>query len=99
MSDDKERKRKEKTSSGHYAGIQTASEFGETERELKRQRDEELKRFNVSYNESSTVAETVYRDKYGKKLDMLSEFMRQQNVEENKKLKIEKAQYEHELLL
>ena len=38
--------------------------------------------------------ETVYRDKKGKKLDMLSEFMRQQNTEESKKLKLEQAQYE-----
>ena len=89
-----EKKRKEKTSSGHFAGIQTASEFGETERELKRQREEELKRFNAAYNDSSEVQETVFRDKQGKKVDMLSELTRQQQTEEIKKRKLEEAQQE-----
>jgi pre-mRNA-splicing factor CWC26 len=38
--------------------------------------------------------ETIYRDKRGRKLDMLTEFMRQQEVVEGKKQKIEEAQYE-----
>jgi hypothetical protein len=38
--------------------------------------------------------DTVYRDKKGKKLDMLNEFMRQQAVREGKEFKLEKAQHE-----
>ena len=34
--------------------------------------------------DSGKNAETVYRDKKGKKLDMLNEFMRQQAVREGK---------------
>ena len=38
--------------------------------------------------------ETVYRDKRGRKLDMLNEFMNNQSVKDIKKTKIEKATYE-----
>lgn len=91
---------------GHTAGIQvrkftqeidnlvifdshkkTSREFGEVERSLKR--DRQLEGETVAKNE-----ETVYRDRKGKKLDMLSEFMRQQSTEESKKLKLEQAQFE-----
>eukprot|EP01038_Epipyxis_sp_PR26KG_P007379 gene7379-10051_t len=83
--------RRHKTSSGHDAGIQSSSKFGERERELKRERDNELKSIAKNNLESS---ETVYRDKHGRKLDMVNEFMKQQTLAENKKAKVEKAQYE-----
>lgn len=38
--------------------------------------------------------DTVYRDKRGRKLDMLNEFMRQQASREGKEVKMEQAQYE-----
>ena len=70
--------------------LKTSKQFGEVERSLKLERQREI---DSNGNEQPAV-ETVYRDKKGKKLDMLSEFMRQQSTEENKKLKLEQAQYE-----
>lgn len=76
------------TSSGHSAGINSAAEFGERERALKRQRDNELAGLSRDHEE------TVYRDKQGRKLDMLTEFMRQQSTKDGQKAMIDKAQYE-----
>ena len=70
--------------------LKTSKQFGEVERSLKLERQREI---DSNGNEQPAV-ETVYRDKKGKKLDMLSEFMRQQSTEESKKLKLEQAQYE-----
>ena len=42
----------------------------------------------------SQQEETVYRDKRGRKLDALTEFMRQNAADEGKKARIEEAQYE-----
>ena len=39
-------------------------------------------------------AETVYRDRKGKKLDMLNEFMLQQAIQEGKAVRLEKAAYD-----
>ena len=36
----------------------------------------------------------MYRDKRGRKLDMLNEFMRQQAARDGKEVKMEKAQFE-----
>ena len=44
--------------------------------------------------QSGEGAETVYRDKRGRKLDMLGEFMRQQSSKEGKEYKLQKAQQE-----
>ena len=68
----------------------TSKQFGEVERSLKQERQRE----DASKANEQPAIETVYRDKKGKKLDMLSEFMRQQSTEESKKLKLEQAQYE-----
>ena len=84
--------RRMKTASGHDAGLQTGAGFGRTEKEMKARRDEDLK--NADPAMQGAGQETVYRDRKGKKLDMLSEFMRQQAVREGKELKIEKAQNE-----
>jgi pre-mRNA-splicing factor CWC26 len=83
-----------KTSTGHTAGIHSAASFGEAERSLKRQRDADMAEFNSKSGGSEQVAETVYRDKKGKKLDMLSEFMKQQSTTEGKKQIVEQAQIE-----
>ena len=85
-------KKMTKTASGHNAGLQSGKDFGETEKDLKRKRSEELKGIDPTLLGASV--ETVYRDKKGKKLDMLTEFMKQQAVTETKKAKIEEAQYE-----
>ena len=71
--------------------LKTSKQFGEVERSLKLERQREI---DSNGNDEQPAVETVYRDKKGKKLDMLSEFMRQQSTEENKKLKLEQAQYE-----
>lgn len=71
--------RRTKTSSGHNAGLQSIESFGEKERELQKKRERELKELGNIEQE-----ETVYRDKRGRKLDMLNEFMRQQATTEGK---------------
>lgn len=84
--------RQEKTASGHQAGIQSSSSFSEKEKALRLKRDRELKELNDKYNEEKP--DTVYRDKRGRKLDMLNQFMRQQMSKEGKEKIIEEAQYE-----
>ena len=82
-----------KTASGHTAGIHSATSFGRAEKQLKREREGELSEFNAKYG--GQKEETVYRDKRGKKLDMVNEFMKQQSASlDNKKLLIDEAQYE-----
>lgn len=83
--------RKTTTSSGHYAGIQSSKSFGERELALKREREDELKRANMN---SNSQQETVYRDRKGKKLDVLTEYMHQQSDAVGKKAKIDQAQQE-----
>ena len=71
-----------KMMSGHNAGLQSANAFGSKESEIKRERDLALSSVDPAL--SGAHAATVYRDRRGKKLDMLSEFMRQQAVREGK---------------
>ena len=85
-------KRRKKTASGHDAGLQSGTAFGRTEMNIKATRDEEMRGTDPSLQGEG--ADTVYRDRKGKKLDMLNEFMRQQAVKEGKEFKIEKAQTE-----
>ena len=85
-------KRRKKTASGHDAGLQTGAGFGRTERDIKARRDKAMKDGDPAL--MGEGQETVYRDKKGKKLDMLNEFMRQQAVNEGKNFKIDKAQNE-----
>lgn len=82
--------KKSLTKSGHEAGLQSSQLFKENENALKRKRDAEL----GTVNSRSAAGETVYRDKSGKKLDMVDEFMKRRSVEENTKAKLEQAQYE-----
>jgi pre-mRNA-splicing factor CWC26 len=91
-SPERDLKRRKKTASGHDAGLQTGAGFGRTERNIKSQRDKAMKDGDPAL--MGEGQETVYRDKKGKKLDMLNEFMRQQAVNEGKKFKIDKAQNE-----
>ena len=64
------------------AGLQSADDFGRREREIRATRDLELSKADPSL--SGAHSATVYRDKRGKKLDMLNEFMRQQTLQETK---------------
>lgn len=82
-----------RTASGHTAGIHSASSFGLNEQRLKRQREVDLAAFNDKNGRQNE--ETVYRDKRGKKVDMVSEFAKQQSASlDNKKKLIDEAQYE-----
>lgn len=76
--------RLEHTSSGHAAGLQTGAAFGQAEQRIAGRRDLALQATDPG--KAGAGAETVYRDRQGKKLDMLSEFMRQQSVAEGKVL-------------
>lgn len=79
-------------SSGHAAGLQSGAEFRKNEQRLQA----EKKALSVGLDDSKNGknAETVYRDRKGKKLDMLNEFMRQQAIEEGKAVRLEKATYD-----
>jgi pre-mRNA-splicing factor CWC26 len=80
------------TLSGHSAGIHSASSYSANETDLKRKRDSE-RQLDKS-NSGGQNAETVYRDKSGRKLDIVNQLMKQQTAEEAKKASIESAQYE-----
>lgn len=92
MSSSSESSRATHMASGHAAGMQSGKEFGEREREIRDAKAREMKAFGAS--ESGVGAETTYRDKSGRKLDMVNQYMRTQAIQEGKKLKIEEAQKE-----
>ncbi len=79
------------SASGHKGGVYSGSQFGEAERNLKRKREDDINRL---VREHGSNQETIFRDKRGRKLDMLSEMMHQQAVKEGKAQAIEEAQYE-----
>ncbi|CAO3664573.1 unnamed protein product [Umbelopsis vinacea] len=56
-------------SSGHRIGLQTADQIREESRRLRRQRDREMRELDPTL--SGRDAETVYRDKGGRKVDMV----------------------------
>ncbi|GAB5586653.1 Pre-mRNA-splicing factor cwc26 [Umbelopsis nana] len=56
-------------SSGHRVGLQTADQIREETIRLRRQRDEEMRALDPTV--SGRDAETVYRDKGGRKVDMV----------------------------
>jgi pre-mRNA-splicing factor CWC26 len=80
-----------KLSTGHSGGLHSSTHFKEVDQETK---EINRKSKNVSNPElTGENAETIYRDRKGKKLDMLNEFMKNQTVKDGKKYKIEEAQY------
>lgn len=79
-------------SSGHTAGLQSGAEFRKNEQRL--QAEKKALSAGVDDSKNGKNAETVYRDRKGKKLDMLNEFMRQQAIEEGKAVRLEKATYD-----
>jgi pre-mRNA-splicing factor CWC26 len=89
---DEGRSRVDVTSSGHIAGLQNATAFGAREREIRNANGTDFSNNDPSL--TGQQAETTYRDKRGRKLDMLNEFMRQQAIREGKEVKLNKAQYE-----
>ncbi|KAE9005412.1 hypothetical protein PF011_g12050 [Phytophthora fragariae] len=73
------------------AGLFTAAEF-EHQRKIAAKRKDVLR--GVDASEMGANAETVYRDKRGRKLDMLNEMVRQQEVLEGKRKREEREEYE-----
>jgi pre-mRNA-splicing factor CWC26 len=63
--------------------LRSGSDFAEEEARLRRERHDELKAVESS-GMSGAGEGTVYRDKRGRKLDVLNEFMRQQAAREGK---------------
>jgi pre-mRNA-splicing factor CWC26 len=86
------RQRVATTASGHAAGLQTGSQFGAKEKEIQTAKTQELTGADKSLTGENE--ETVYRDKRGRKLDMLNEMMRQQALREGKALKIQEVTHE-----
>jgi len=83
---------RKKTASGLTAGLVTKEDIIEEAKEIKRKKEMEFNEIDSKL--LGEGQETTYRDKRGRKLDMLNEFMRQQALREGKEIKIEKAQYE-----
>ena len=67
---------------GHSAGMQSGKDFGEREQRIRQQRMDEMKNFDSE--QSGAHADTTYRDKKGRKLDMLNQFMIQDALREGK---------------
>lgn len=85
------RDKDKKMTSGHSAGLQSTNTFRNAEKDIRTNQN------SYEINDPTLTgenAETVYRDKRGRKLDMLNEFMRQTSAKEGREYKIEKAQYE-----
>jgi pre-mRNA-splicing factor CWC26 len=80
------------TAAAHVAGLQSSSDFAKREKELQEIKKNELKAIDPSL--SGQFADTVYRDKRGRKLDMLNEFMRQEAIREGKEVKLKEATLE-----
>ncbi|ETO75825.1 hypothetical protein F444_08643 [Phytophthora nicotianae P1976] len=94
-SDEKEVKREPKKTSDDKeekkAGLFTAAEF-EHQRKIAAKRKDVLR--GVDASEMGANAETVYRDKRGRKLDMLNEMVRQQEILDGKRKREEREEYE-----
>ncbi|KAG6617188.1 uncharacterized protein IUM83_02365 [Phytophthora cinnamomi] len=73
------------------AGLFTAAEF-EHQRKIAAKRKDVLR--GVDASEMGANAETVYRDKRGRKLDMLNEMVRQQEILDGKRKREEREEYE-----
>jgi len=82
--------RVETTSTGHRAGLQSAEDLIERGKDLEKQRREEVEEAKRQQSDTGTV----YRDKRGKKLDMLNEFMRSSAAQEGKEQKMKEATFE-----
>lgn len=90
-----ENKERAKTASGHYAGLQTGDAFGKTERQLHEANKRALAAADKTL--SGANSETVYRDKSGKKVDMIEEYLKKEAIKQSKKTKILAAQQDYNL--
>ena len=80
------------TASGHVPGLQTGESFRQHEARVRSEKEAALSR--VKPELAGKDAETTYRDRKGRKLDMLNEFMRQQAVAQGKEVQLERARVE-----
>ena len=80
------------TVSGHVPGLQTGDSFRQHEARVRSEKEAALSR--VKPELAGKDAETTYRDRKGRKLDMLTEFMRQQAVAQGKEVQLERARVE-----
>lgn len=79
-----------KAASGHTAGLHSKHSFVDEEKELA----SSATASKLSKGQLGGNQETVYRDKRGRKMDMLSEFMHQQEVTAGRAARKEKEQFE-----
>lgn len=80
------------SASGHVGGMYSGAEFGEAERNLKRKREEDVSR--IVREHGGNQQDAVYRDKMGRKRDVVSETLQQEALKEAKAQAIKDAQYE-----
>jgi pre-mRNA-splicing factor CWC26 len=82
-------KKGKRMSSGHSSGLQNAAQFKEAETKLQRK-----KRKLMANMANDGPAETIYRDKSGRKVDMMQQVMDQESRAKDAKLAAEVAQTE-----
>lgn len=75
----------------HYSGLKSVADVGENERHFKRSRENELSTSNKTSNGNEA---TVYRDKSGRKTDVVNDHKKAEAADVSKRLKIDDAQYE-----
>jgi pre-mRNA-splicing factor CWC26 len=83
---------KQKMSSGHTAGLLKGAQFSKELKAIKKK--EAAKMTKMGEEKMGKDQETVYRDKKGRRLDMLEEMMKQQRVRDGKEERTAKEEYE-----
>ena len=78
--------------SGHTAGLLNASSFATEAETLRRRKENEMR--GADDDLMGRNAETVIRDRRGRKLDMLEEMMRQERARKGEEVKGKMEQYE-----
>jgi pre-mRNA-splicing factor CWC26 len=78
-------------SSGHSAGLLKGAEFGKELKAIKKKEADKIAKMGDKMGQNE---ETIYRDKKGRRLDMLEEMMKQQRVRDGKEERQAKDEYE-----
>lgn len=79
------------SASGHRGGIYSGREFGDAEKSLRKQREEDVIRL---VQEHGVIQKTVFRDKDGRVTDKTADELEQARRKEEKDRAIKEAQYE-----
>jgi len=93
-SEDESAPAKAKTASGHSAGLLSAAQFVAEDKVIKAKALALAAAADPSAGKEQQLEDTVYRDKRGRKLDMLNEMMRQQAIREGKAVAEKEEQME-----